>query len=138
MISQMPDLTVTPAAISGPPAYAQAGIVPDDVDVAELYDSFTYTVIAELEDLGFCAKGEGGGFVTGGRIAPGGDFPLNTSGGGLSYTHPGMFGIFLVIEAVRQLRGECGERQVAGAEVALVNGMGGFLSSSATAILART
>jgi acetyl-CoA acetyltransferase len=138
MISQMPDLTVTPAAISGPPAYAQAGIGPDDVDVAELYDSFTYTVIAELEDLGFCAKGEGGDFVTGGRIAPGGDFPLNTSGGGLSYTHPGMFGIFLVIEAVRQLRGECGERQVEGAEVALVNGMGGFLSSSATAILART
>jgi acetyl-CoA acetyltransferase len=138
MISQMPDLTVTPAAISGPAAYAQAGLGPGDIDVAELYDSFTYTVIAELEDLGFCAKGEGGAFVGGGRIAPGGDFPLNTSGGGLSYTHPGMFGIFLVIEAVRQLRGECGQRQVAGAEVALVNGMGGYLSSSATAILART
>jgi acetyl-CoA acetyltransferase len=138
MISQMPDLTVTPAALSGPQAYAQAGLGPDDVDVAELYDSFTYTVVAELEDLGFCAKGEGGELVTGGRIAPGGELPLNTSGGGLSYTHPGMFGIFLVIEAVRQLRGECGERQVQGAEVALVNGMGGFLSSSATAILART
>ena len=78
-----------------------------------------------------------GDFVSGQRTAPGGDFPLNTSGGGLSYTHPGMFGMFLLIEAVRQLRGECGERQVAGAEVALVNGMGGYLSSSATAILAR-
>jgi acetyl-CoA acetyltransferase len=137
MISQMPDLTVTPAAISGPAAYAQAGVSADDIDVAELYDSFTYTVLAELEDLGFCTKGEGGAFVAGQRTAPGGDFPLNTSGGGLSYTHPGMFGIFLLIEAVRQLRGECGERQVADAEVALVNGMGGYLSSSATAILAR-
>jgi acetyl-CoA acetyltransferase len=137
-ISQQPDLTVTPAAISGAAAFRQAGLGPADVDVAELYDSFTYTVIAELEDLGFCAKGEGGDFVGAGRIAPGGALPLNTSGGGLSYTHPGMFGIFLVIEAVRQLRGECGARQVAGAEVALVNGMGGYLSSSATAILART
>lgn len=137
MISQMPDLTVTPAAISGPAAYAQAGVSPSDIDVAELYDSFTYTVLAQLEDLGFCGKGEGGAFVTGQRTAPGGDFPLNTSGGGLSYTHPGMFGMFLLIEAVRQLRGECGERQVAGSEIALVNGMGGYLSSSATAILAR-
>jgi acetyl-CoA acetyltransferase len=107
------------------------------IAVAELYDSFTYTVLAELEDLGFCAKGEGGDFVGGQRTAPGGAFPLNTSGGGLSYTHPGMFGMFLLIEAVRQLRGECGPRQVDGAEVALVNGMGGYLSSSATAILAR-
>jgi acetyl-CoA acetyltransferase len=138
MISQMPDLTETPARLSGGAAYARAGIRPEDVDVAELYDSFTYTVLAELEDLGFCAKGEGGDFVTGQRTAPGGDFPLNTSGGGLSYTHPGMFGIFLLIEAVRQLRGECGARQVPDAEVALVNGMGGYLSSSATAILART
>jgi acetyl-CoA acetyltransferase len=133
----MPDLTVTPAAVSGPAAYAKAGVSPSDIDVAELYDSFTYTVLAQLEDLGFCAKGEGGEFVSGQRTAPGGDFPLNTSGGGLSYTHPGMFGMFLLIEAVRQLRGECGERQVSDAEVALVNGMGGYLSSSATAILAR-
>jgi acetyl-CoA acetyltransferase len=138
MISQMPDLTVTPAARSGAAAYAQAGLGPADVDVAELYDSFTYTVLAELEDLGFCAKGEGGDFVSGQRTAPGGELPLNTSGGGLSYTHPGMFGMFLLIEAVRQLRGECGPRQVPDAEVALVNGIGGYLSSSATAILART
>jgi acetyl-CoA acetyltransferase len=138
MISAMPDLTVTPAAQSSAAAYAQAGIGPDDVDVAELYDSFTYTALVQLEDCGFCAKGEGGAFVEGGRIAPGGEFPLNTSGGGLSYTHPGMFGMFLLIEAVRQLRGECGERQVRDAEVALVNGMGGYLSTSATAVLART
>ncbi|ABL80367.1 MULTISPECIES: acetyl-CoA acetyltransferase [unclassified Nocardioides] len=136
-ISQMPDLTTTPAAVSGAEAYREAGIGPDDVDVAELYDSFTYTALVQLEDLGFCAKGEGGDFVSGQRTAPGGDFPLNTSGGGLSYTHPGMFGMFLLIEAVRQLRGECDDRQVPAAEVALVNGMGGYLSSSATAILGR-
>ncbi len=136
-ISQMPDLTTSPASISGAAAYAEARLGPSDIDVAELYDSFTYTALVQLEDLGFCAKGEGGDFVSGQRTAPGGDFPLNTSGGGLSYTHPGMFGIFLLIEAVRQLRGECGERQVSGAETALVNGIGGYLSSSATAILRR-
>jgi acetyl-CoA acetyltransferase len=136
-IAQMPDLTTTPAAISGTEAFRQAGLTPDDIDVAELYDSFTYTALVQLEDLGFCAKGEGGEFVSGQRTAVGGDFPLNTSGGGLSYTHPGMFGIFLLIEAVRQLRGECGPRQVEDAEVGLVNGMGGYLSSSATAILGR-
>jgi acetyl-CoA acetyltransferase len=136
-ISQMPDLTESPARVSGEAAFAQAGVRPDDVDIAELYDSFTYTVLLELEDLGFCAKGEGGDFVSGQRTAPGGDFPMNTSGGGLSYTHPGMFGIFLLIEAVRQLRGECGERQVADAELAVVSGMGHYLSSAATAVLAR-
>lgn len=136
-VSQMPDLTTTPAAVSGPQAFDQAGITPDDVDVAELYDSFTYTVLVTLEDLGFCKKGEGGPFVEGQRTAPGGDFALNTSGGGLSYTHPGMFGMFLLVEAVRQLRGEAGDRQVADAEIAVVNGMGGYLSSAATAVLAR-
>lgn len=137
MISAMPDLTETPARISGRQAFQQAGLGPADIDVAELYDSFTYTVLVTLEDLGFCAKGEGGEFVSGQRTAPGGPFPLNTSGGGLSYTHPGMFGIFLLIEAVRQLRHECGSRQVPDAQVALVNGMGGYLSSAATAVLAR-
>lgn len=137
-ISQMPDLTVTPAAVSGQAAFREAGIGPGDVDVAELYDSFTYTALVQLEDLRFCAKGEGGEFVSGQRTAPGGPFPMNTSGGGLSYTHPGMFGMFLLIEAVRQLRGECAGRQVEDARVALVNGIGGYLSSSATAILART
>ncbi|HET8716928.1 MAG TPA: thiolase, partial [Nocardioidaceae bacterium] len=108
---------------------------PSDVDVAELYDSVTYTVRVTLEDLGFCAKGEGGDFVDRGRIAPGGELPVNTNGGGLSYCHPGMYGIFLLIEAVRQLRGECGNRQVADAELALVNGNGGALASQVTAVL---
>lgn len=137
MISAMPDLTQTAARISGAAAFCEAGVSPADIDVAELYDSFTYTVLVTLEDLGFCAKGEGGAFVSGQRTAPGGEFPLNTSGGGLSYTHPGMFGIFLLIEAVRQLRHECGDRQVPDAQIALVNGMGGYLSSAATAILGR-
>ncbi|HVA10501.1 MAG TPA: acetyl-CoA acetyltransferase [Acidimicrobiales bacterium] len=136
-ISQMPELCVTPAAQTGAEAFRQAGLTPADIDVAQLYDSFTYTVLVTLEDLGFCAKGEGGDFVSNQRTAPGGDFPLNTSGGGLSYNHPGMFGMFLMIEAVRQLRGECGQRQVPHAEVALVNAMGGYLSSAATAILGR-
>jgi acetyl-CoA acetyltransferase len=133
----MPDLTSFAAKHSGKRAMEMAGVTHADLDLAMIYDSFTYTVLVTLEDLGFCAKGEGGAFVSGQRTAPGGDFPLNTSGGGLSYNHPGMFGMFLMIEAVRQLRGECGQRQVAGAEVALVNAMGGYLSSAATAILGR-
>ena len=124
-ISQMPDLTVTGAALTGPRAFAMAGLTPADVDVAEIYDSFTITVLLTLEDLGFCRKGESGAFVAKQRTAPGGDFPLNTQGGGLSYCHPGVFGIFTVIEGVRQLRGECGPRQVAGAEIALCHGTGG-------------
>jgi acetyl-CoA acetyltransferase len=134
-ISQMPNLTVTAAAESGPRAYEMAGIGPEDVDVAMLYDAFTINTILFLEDLGFCEKGEGGTFVEGGRIAPGGELPVNTSGGGLSYNHPGMYGLLMLIEAVRQLRGECGERQVEGAEVALAHGNGGVLSSQVTAIL---
>ena len=137
-ITQMPDLTVTPARESGAAALAQAGITLDDVDVTELYDSFTITVLLTLESLGFCGPGEGGAFVSGQRTAPGGDFPLNTNGGGLSALHPGMYGIFLLIEAVRQLRGECGERQVEGAKIALVNGTGGVLSSTSTCVLATS
>ncbi|MEA2148347.1 MAG: hypothetical protein QOD69_177 [Solirubrobacteraceae bacterium] len=134
-IAQMPDLTTTAATDSGARAYAMAGIGPADVDVVELYDAFTINPILFLEDLGFCAKGEGGPFVAGGAIAPGGRLPVNTMGGGLSYTHPGMLGIFLIVEAVRQLRGEAGERQQAGAQIALVHGNGGALSAQATALL---
>ncbi len=134
-ISLMPDLVRTGAAASGKAAFAMAGLSPADVDVAQIYDSFTITVLLSLEDLGFCAKGEGGSFVGDGRIAPGGDFPLNTSGGGLSYCHPGMLGLLLLVEAARQLRGECRERQVEGAEIALCHGTGGVLSSSATVLL---
>ncbi|MGE0697702.1 MAG: acetyl-CoA acetyltransferase [Hyphomicrobiaceae bacterium] len=134
-ISSMPDLTHTAAKRSGEVAYAMAGLAPKDIDVLELYDAFTINTILFLEDLGFCPKGEGGRFVEGGRIAPGGALPVNTNGGGLSYCHPGMYGLFLLIEAVRQLRGECGERQVAGATTAIAHGNGGVLSSQATVIL---
>ena len=134
-ISAMPDLTVTAARQSGAAAFAMAGLAPADVNVAALYDAFTINTILFLEDLGFCAKGEGGAFVEHGGIAPGGRLAVNTNGGGLSCTHPGMYGIFALIEAVRQLRGDGGERQVAGAQIALAHGNGGTLSSQATAIL---
>jgi len=137
-ISQIDDLTVTPGVASSRAAYAMAGVGPGDIDVAELYDNFTIATIMELEDLGFCAKGEGGDFVTGGRIAPGGELPLQTMGGGLSYCHPGMLGLLLIVEAVRQLRGEADARQVPDAEVALVHGIGGVcFGSAATLVLAR-
>jgi acetyl-CoA acetyltransferase len=134
-ISSMPDLTVTGALESGRQAYAMAGLAATDIDVVELYDAFTINPILFLEDLGFCPKGEGGRFVDGGRIAPGGALPVNTNGGGLSYCHPGMYGLFILIEAVRQLRGECGARQVTGAETAIAHGNGGVLSSQSTVIL---
>ena len=134
-ISGMPDLTHTAASRSGAQAYAMAGVTADDVDVALVYDAFTINTILFLEDLGFCAKGEGGAFVLGGAIGPGGRFPVNTNGGGLSYCHPGMYGLLLIVEAVRQLRGECGVRQVPECELALAHGNGGVLSSQATVLL---
>ena len=134
-ISSMPDLTVTGALHSGQQAYRMARLAPKDIALAALYDAFTINTILFLEDLGFCPKGEGGRFVAGGAIAPGGRFPVNTNGGGLSYCHPGMYGLFLLIEAVRQVRGEGGARQVAGAETAIVHGNGGVLSAQATVIL---
>jgi acetyl-CoA C-acetyltransferase len=135
------DLLDVAARQSGPLALARAGLRHDDVDVCLVYDSYTITVLATLEALGFCAPGEGGSFCAGGRIGLGGALPVNPDGGGLSSNHPGMRGIFLVIEAVRQLRGDCGERQVAGAEVALVHGTGGMLGqrhSGVTLLLGRT
>jgi acetyl-CoA acetyltransferase len=131
----MPDLTVTGALAAGKAAYKMARLGPSDVDAIELYDAFTINAILFLEDLGFCKKGEGGAFVSGGRIAPKGGLAVNTNGGGLSYCHPGMYGLFLLIEAVRQLRGECGARQVKDCQVALAHGNGGVLSSQATVIL---
>jgi acetyl-CoA acetyltransferase len=135
MISQMPDLTTTPGVVSGSAAFAQAGVKPDDVDVLMAYDSFTITTLLHVEDLGFCAKGDGGPFVADGKLGPGGTLPTNTNGGGLSYTHPGMFGMFLIVEATRQLRGECGDRQVAGADVAVAHGSGMVLSCMSTLVL---
>ena len=136
-IAQMPDLTVTAGAVSGRDAFGMAGIKPSDVDVLEPYDSFTITVLLALEDLGFCAKGEGGAFVEGGRLAPGGALPALTSGGGLSYNHPGAFGLLLLVEAVRQLRGEAGDRQVPGARIAVAHGVGGLMSTASTVVLAN-
>tara|TARA_Y100000590_G_scaffold68891_2_gene75108 strand:- start:2930 stop:4075 length:1146 start_codon:yes stop_codon:yes gene_type:complete len=135
MISQMPDLTRTWARYTGPTALSQSGLSHNDIDLAMIYDSFTYTVLATLESLGFCGPGEGADFVANQRTAPGGDFALNTSGGGLSYTHSGMYGMFLVLEAVRQLRGECGDRQLENPKTCLINGTGGALSSTGTVIL---
>jgi acetyl-CoA acetyltransferase len=134
-LSAAPDLTVSPAAHSGPLAFARAGVTPLEVDVAQLYDSFTITVVLTVEDLGFCAKGEGGAFVEDGGLAVGGRLPTNTDGGGLSACHPGMRGMFLIVEAVRQLRGEAGATQVPGARIAVAHGTGGMLSTGATLVL---
>lgn len=134
-IAMMPDLTTTAATESGAAAYEMAGLGPKDMDVVQLYDAFTINTILFLEDLGFCPKGEGGRFVSDGAIAPGGQLPVNTNGGGLSCIHPGMYGIFLLIEAVEQLRGQAGQRQVDGAKTAIAHGNGGTLSCQATCIL---
>jgi acetyl-CoA C-acetyltransferase len=135
------DLLDIAARQSGPLALARAGIGHADVDCCMVYDSYTITVLMTLEALGFCRPGEGGAFCADGRIGLGGALPVNTDGGGLSSNHPGMRGIFLVIEAVRQLRGERGAAQVSDAEVALVHGTGGMLGqrhSGVTLILGRT
>lgn len=133
-ISSMPDFTITAASESGPKAFGMAKLKPSDVNMVSLYDAFSITPILFLEDLGFCPKGEGGRFVANGNIAPGGQLAVNTSGGGLSYCHPGMYGLLVMIEAIRQVRGECGERQVNGCDVALAHGNGGVLSSQCTVI----
>jgi len=126
-----------PGAVAAREAFAMAGITPGDVDVLEPYDAFTINVIVHLEDLGFCGRGEGGPFVEEGHLRPGGRLPALTSGGGLSYCHPGALGILLLIEAVRQLRYEAGARQVPDAEIAVAHGMGGYHSFASTVVLAR-
>ena len=130
-----PDMVRTAPHHCAERLWARTELTPADVDVAQLYDAFTITPILFLEDLGFCAKGDGGPLAASGAIAPGGALPLNTNGGGLSYTHPGMYGLHAIVEAVRQLRGECGERQVKDARTAICHGTGGILAASATAIL---
>ena len=135
-ISMMADLTVTAAAQSAARAFAMAGVKPSDIDAVQLYDAFTINTILFLEDLGFCAKGEGGAFVEGGAIGPGGRLPVNTNGGGLSCAHPGMYGLLAIVEAVRQLRGDA-TNAIANAELAVAHGNGGTLSSQATLVLGR-
>jgi acetyl-CoA acetyltransferase len=134
-MGQWADYTTGPAAVSGKLAFERAGLTPSDIDVCQLYDAFTYMLLITLEDLGFCGKGEGGTFVEAGALRLGGSLPTNTDGGGLSCLHPGMRGLFLIVEAVRQLRGEAGERQVPDARLACVSGTGGWFCSSGTMIL---
>jgi acetyl-CoA acetyltransferase len=141
-IGQMPDFTRTAAADSGPAALRMAGLKPGDIDCAQFYDSFTITVMLALEDIGFCAKGEGGAFVRE-HLRVGGPLPINTDGGGLSACHPGMRGMFLIVEGVRQVRGEVmpgGPSALVregGVDTCLVHGVGGQLSSHATLVLGR-
>ena len=136
-MSEWEDMTESPCVRSGELAFARAGVTPDDVDVCQLYDAFTIGVLLTLEGLGFCKKGEGGPFVEDGKLRVDGALPTNTDGGGLSHCHPGMRGMFLLVEGARQLRGECGPRQVPGAELCCVNGTGGWFSSASTVILGR-
>ena len=139
MVSQMADFTSSRAfRVAGAKAFEESGIAHQDVDHLMIYDAFAHLPIYGLEDLGFCRKGEAAGFIWERNTAPGGDFPLNTNGGGLSYCHPGMYGIFLLTEATRQLRGECGPRQAKDAEVAIAHGTGGVLSTVATCVLTRS
>ncbi|MGW0912276.1 thiolase C-terminal domain-containing protein [Streptomyces sp. NPDC002784] len=135
-MSEWEDFTVSPAAVSGRLAFRRAGVRPAEIDVAQIYDAFTYMTLVTLEDLGFCAKGEGGAFVRAREL------PVNTDGGGLSAQHPGMRGLFLLVEAVRQLRGECEARQVHAADgglprLAVASGTGGWFCSSGTVVLGR-
>jgi acetyl-CoA acetyltransferase len=135
LTSQWDDMTVGPASITGPLAFERAGLRPTDVDIAEVYDAFSYMLMLTMEDLGFCEKGEGGAFVEKGTLRLGGELPTNTDGGGLSACHPGQRGLFLIVEAARQLRGECGPRQVEDAKIACVSGTGGWFCSSGTVLL---
>lgn len=133
-----PSLTEFGASYSGRIAYEMAGIGPRDIDFAELYDCFTIVPIIELEELGLCPRGDGGKFFAEGHAHLSGSLPINTHGGMLSHAHAGAAGgLFGIVEAVRQLRGGLGERQVHGAEIALVHNEGGILSSHCTAILAN-
>lgn len=134
-IACMPDLTVSGTAGAAKRAFAQARVKPSDVDVVELYDAFTINTLLFLEDMGFCPKGEGGRFVAQGAIAPGGKLPVNTNGGGLSCVHPGMYGLFTMVEAAQQIMGVCGARQQHDVQVAISHGNGGELSSEAVLVL---
>jgi acetyl-CoA acetyltransferase len=136
MLTQMKRLTFSEATrISGARAFAMAGVTHEDIDHVMLYDAFTSGPPIMLESLGLAPPGEGVHFFEDGRSTPGGSLPINTNGGGLSYTHSGMYGIFPIIEATRQLRGECGARQVPDVRLSLVNGMGGMLSAAGTLVL---
>ena len=131
-------LTKTVQIDAAKQAFGEAGLTPKDVDVAQIYDSFTITALLQFEDLGFCAKGEGGSFVEGGRIELGGELPVNTHGGLLSHSHAGMpGGLFHMIEAVKQVRGECGPRQVENVEVALATNVSAVASNHSVCLFGK-
>jgi acetyl-CoA acetyltransferase len=134
-MSEWHDFTESPAARSGPLAFERAGVTPEEIDICQIYDAFTSMVLLTFEGLGFCKKGEGGPFVAGGRMRLDGALPTNTDGGGLSHCHPGMRGMFLLVEAARQLRGEAHGRQVADPKLCCVSATGGWFSAASTVIL---
>ena len=134
-VGQQPDFTTCAGARAGPEALGRAGITHDDIDLLMFYDSFTITCLILLESTGFVPRGEGGPFVAEGHLKRGGKWPLNTDGGGLSSCHPGMRGIFLIIEAVRQLRGQGGDAQVPDCNFAICAGSGGWLSCIGVVVL---
>ena len=135
-ISQAKNLTTSAALQSGRAAYAEAGLAPADINLLQLYDCFTPALLIQIEDLGFCDKGEGGDWLASGISRPGGSKPLNTHGGMLSYCHPGNPGaMFGLTEAMTQMRGDAGKRQIEGVSTALCHAQGGIMSSHATVIL---
>ena len=136
MVTQMDNLAVSAATrLAGERAFSMAGVSAKDFNHVMLYDAFTSGPPIMLESLGMAKPGEGVQFFTEGRSTPGGSLPINTNGGGLSYTHPGMYGMFLVVEAARQLRGEAGARQLPRCDVAVASGSGGVLSAMSTCVL---
>ena len=135
-VTEMQNMPFSEATrMSGEKAFQMAGVTPSDFDHVMLYDAFSSGPPIMLESLGFCKPGEGVSYFEPGKSNPGGTLPINTNGGGLSYTHSGMYGIFPLIEATRQQRGECGDRQVPNCDLSLVNGMGGMLSAAGTVVL---
>ena len=137
MVSQMEDFTTSKAfRVAGSKAFAEAGISHGDVDHLMIYDAFAHLPLYGLEDLGFCGKGEAAGFIRERNTAPGGKLPLNTNGGGLSYTHTGMYGMFALQESVRQMRGTA-PAQVEGAKIVVCHGVGGMFSASGTVVFSN-
>jgi len=137
MVSQMEDFTSSRAfRIAGPTALKMAGITPNDVDHLMIYDAFAHLPLYGLEDLGFCARGEAKDFIWEGNTRPGGRLPMNTNGGGLSYTHTGMYGMFALQESVRQVRGSA-PAQVDNVNISVAHGVGGMFSSSGTIVFGK-
>lgn len=137
MVSQMEDFTSSKAfSVAGPTAFAEAGISRDDVDHLMIYDAFAHLPLYGLEDLGFVGRGEAARFIWEGNTRPGGKLPLNTNGGGLSYTHSGMYGMYALQESVRQMRGTA-PAQVEGAKISVAHGVGGMFGASGTIIMSN-